>query len=115
MLSFRCLGCQIIAGYLLADFVWRFVRQRLEWSFAVVESYVMVYCPDELRWAFVFIDIEIFILDTAEVAFRYNIIQSLTFAIHGNLHAMVFQKLDVLRIREVTPLIGVDDFWLSLA
>lgn len=75
----------------MADFVRGFVRQRLVRSFAVVEPYVMVDSADELRWAFVFIDIEVFVLDTAEEAFRYNIVQGLALAVHGNLYVMVFQ------------------------
>lgn len=112
--SFLCLRCQIIAGRLMADFVWRLVRQGLVGSFAVGEPDVTVYCPDKLRRAFVFIDIEVFVLDAAEEAFRHGVIQSLPLVIHGNLYVMVFQKLDVVRVREMAPLIGVDHLRLSV-
>src|SRR5450756_286521 len=76
---------------------------------------VVVDAGDHLLWCGVFLDIDVIVFEVAKETFRSNIVQSLSLAIHRNLHLADAQKIQIGRIGEMAALVGVDDLGVSVA
>ena len=63
----------------------------------------------------VLVDIDFIVLQGSEESFGPDVVQRLSFPVHGNLDAAAIQQVKIALVGEVTSLVGVDDFWLPVA
>ena len=60
-----------------------------------------------------FVDVDPFILQSAEESLSSGIVQALTLAVHADPDFMFLQQGNIVRVGEMSALIAVDDFRLS--
>lgn len=84
-------------------------------AYSVVVAHVPVDAGYHLLRRDVLVNVDILIFQAAEKALSTDIVQRLTFAVHGYPYTIAFHQIQVSLIGEVAALVRVDDLGSAIA
>ena len=83
------------------------VSKGLVQTLLVIEAYVLVQPSAQGFWAFIFVQVDIFILQSPKESLDENVVQCSSLSVHGYFDFFGFQEFDIILVRKLTALIGL--------